>query len=148
MKKSKFYLLSGFLGLVATTLIVSSLASAHGFGGQFDRGNISPERQQAMEEARQEMEAYQGAIQTALDNGDYEAWKTAIDSHPRITNIINADNFGQFVQMHNYMQEGDFEAAQEIRDELGLENTGPMMGMGFGRGWKMGHQFRGKNLAE
>jgi len=148
MKKSKFYLLSGFLGLVATTLIVSSLASAHGLGGQFDRGNISPERQQAMEEARQEMETYHDAIQTALDNGDYEAWKTAMDSHPRITDIINADNFGQFVQMHNYMQEGDFEAAQEIRDELGLEKAGPMMGMGFGRGLKMGHQFRGENLAE
>ena len=140
MKKSKFYVLSGFLGLLLTTLVVSSVASAdtlfsrgQGLGRNFD----SEVHKQMMEQMHKEHEA----IQAALESGDYQTWKDLVDSRPRITDIITADNFDQFVQMHNYMQEGDFEAAEDIRDELGLDHFGPMRGMGTHMGFHMGHRF-------
>jgi len=148
MKQNKFYLISGVLGLVVTTLIVSSLASAHGLNEQFFKGkninSVDPARQQAREEAYQAREEYQTTIQTALDNGDYNAWREAIDSQPRISDIINQDNFDQFVQMHNYMQSGDFEAAGKIRTELGL----PEGGHGMHNGFAMGHRFKASDLEE
>ncbi|MFA6307286.1 MAG: hypothetical protein WCS88_01140 [Patescibacteria group bacterium] len=145
MKKSKFYLLSGFLGLVITTLVVSSIASAHGLYGQSTGArNIDPERLATMEEHHQAMEQYHDAIQTAIENGDYNTWKEATDSIPRITDFINQDNFDQFVQMHKYMQEGDFEAAQTLKDELGLPELG--MGMGMHKGFGMRHGFANNNL--
>lgn len=133
MKKSKFYLMSAVLGLVATTLIVSSLASAGEWGGKFQGKNFDPARHEAMQESHE-------AMQTALENGDYDAWRAIVDSRPRITDAINEDNFDQFVQMHNYMQESDFEATSEIRAELGLPERG------MHKGFRMMHKFRHKNL--
>ncbi|MFA6466678.1 MAG: hypothetical protein WCV71_02355 [Patescibacteria group bacterium] len=132
MKKSKFYLLSGFLGLVLTTLVVSSMASAGETTGKWQGKNFDSARYEAMEESRQ-------ALQTALDNGDYNAWKEIVDSRPKITDYVNQDNFVQFVQMHKDMQAGDFEAADTIRTELGIP-----MGLGMGEGpHRGGHMGRG-----
>ena len=132
MKKNKFYLLSGFLGLVITTLLVSSMASAGETTRKFQGKNFDSARYEAMEESRQ-------AMQTALDNSDYNAWKEIVDSRPKITDYVNQDNFAQFVQMHKDMQAGDFEAADAIRTELGIP-----MGIGMGEGPHMGgHMGRG-----
>lgn len=141
MKKSKFYLLSGLMGLVVTTLVVSSMASADELFTRGPARNLDPDKVAAMEEHHEAMEAYHEAMQTAIENGDYAAWKEAVDSVPRITDFVNESNFDQFVQMHNYMQDGDFEAAQEIRDELGLEAWGLGRGMmGFHKGFHMGQK--------
>jgi len=153
MKKSKFYLMSAVLGLAITTLVVSSMASANGLGGQFmGARSLDPDRVAAIEENHQAMEQYHDAIQTAIENGDYNAWKEAIDSVPRITDFINQDNFDQFAQMHKYMEEGDFEAADAIRDELGINQVGLGMGMGtrggLHRGFHMGQRFENNNLAK
>lgn len=148
MKKSNFYVLSGFLGLLVTTLVVSSVASADSLfpgRGQGPKINFDPaEHEQMMEQMQEEREA----IQAAIDAGDYQAWKDIIDSRPRITDVITADNFDQFVQMHKYMQEGDFEAADTIRDELGLDQFGPMRGMGPHKGFHMGHRFNQDEIEE
>lgn len=147
MKKSKFYVLSGFLGLLVTTLTVASIAQADEL---FTRGpgqgkNFDPAwHEQRAEQMPEEHEA----IQDALEAGDYQAWKDLIASRPKITDVINESNFDQFVQMHNYMQEGDFEAADAIRDELGLDQFGPMRGMGIHRGFHMGHRFNQDKIEE
>ena len=135
MKKGKFYLMSGFLGLVVTTLLVSSLASAGEFGNRFGGKNFDSAR-------HQEMQARHETMMKVLENRDYQGWLEIVNSRPHITDYINQDNFDKFVDMHNYMQEGDFEAAQEIRDELGLPEHGKGMHKGFG----MKHKFRGQNL--
>ena len=123
MKKSKFYLLSGFLGLLITTIAVSTLASAHSLNNNnFSKRNLDPAK-------LAEIQTQHDAIETALDNGDYQAWRDLIDSRPKITDFITENNFEQFVQMHKYMQEGDFQAAQEIHDQLGLDQFGPGLGM-------------------
>lgn len=80
-----------------------------------ERVNLMEERNQAREE-----------IQTAIQNGDYTAWKTLMEenNNPRneeMLSAVNEENFHLFSEMHNAMQSGDFDSAQQIREELGLE---------------------------
>lgn len=127
MKRSKMYLLASFLGLIVTTLAVSSLVSAQ----EEPRGaNFDPVRHEAMQEA--------------LENKDYQAWKQEVDSRPRMTDFVTEENFDKFAEMHELMQAGDYEGAEAIRDELGLPEMGPGKGMGGfkrgnGMGFKAGH---------
>ncbi|MEI6729167.1 MAG: hypothetical protein WCK98_06010 [bacterium] len=79
---------------------------------------------------------------TALDNGDYSAWKTAIANSPRSTELLKAvDNeakFQRFVAMHTAMKSGDKTTADSIRTELGLP-TPPADGQGMKGGKGMKH---------
>jgi len=63
-------------------------------------------------------------IQAAIESGDYEAWKTLMGDNP-VTEKITAENFSKLAESHKLMQEGKFEEAKQIREELGLN---------FGRG--------------
>ena len=60
----------------------------------------------------------------ALENEDYAAWVESIESRPKITDIITEDNFSQYVTLHKLRQEGDFETAQTIAEELGIDRFG------------------------
>ena len=136
MKQNKFYLLAGVLGLIITTLSVSAVASAYqgkaNSGAQFDT-----ERFQVMQEERQ-------ALDDAISSRNYQAWKEIIDSRPRITDYVTAENFDQFAQMHELRQSGKFDEAQLIAQELGLpENMSEMKGFGHGR--MMGHRPNAQN---
>lgn len=138
MKQNKFYLLAGTLGLILTTLSVSTIASAYQGKVQVPGRGINQEQFQAMQANRESVEA-------AITSRDYQAWKNIIDSRPRITDYITADNFDKFAQMHELMQNGQFEEAQKIKAELGLpDNLGAMGGFGpghgMGRGARMGAQ--------
>ncbi len=120
------YLLASFLGLIVTTLAVSSLVSAQ----EEPRGaNFDPARHEA--------------VQEALENKDYQAWKEEIDSRPRMTDYVTEENFDQFAEMHELMLAGDYEGAQEIRDELGLPEMG--RGAGFKKGFGMGNRAGGQH---
>ena len=133
MKKNKFYLLASLLGLLVTTFTVSSLVSA----SQMDQkhSNFDPE----LREKHQEMIS-------VLESGDYDAWAELADEKECVkkTDVVTEENFDQFVQMHELMQEGNFEAAKEIRDELGL----PERARGMGKGFHKGFGQRGRNLSE
>lgn len=82
------------------------------------------------------------AVQKAIENKDYSAWKGAMSDmmSERMNSKfsrITPDNFGKFSEMHKLMQEGKFEEAQKIREELGMPiGGGRMMGGrgGFGMG--------------
>lgn len=57
-------------------------------------------------------------INEALEAGDYAAWKEAINGTARgdkLLGIINEENFGKYVQMHEAMQ-----TAHSLAKELGL----------------------------
>lgn len=79
-------------------------------------------------------------VLVAIESGDYNAWKELMGDRP-IAEKINADNFAQFVEMHNLMKSGDKEAADAIRSELGLEKNG----MGFKRAFNEGKRVGEKN---
>ena len=79
----------------------------------------------------------QEEIRNAIENGDYNAWVAAVEASqpPKITDVVTEDNFDTFVQMHNARMEGDFETAQTLAEELGLEKgQGRPFGMYGGRG--------------
>lgn len=68
--------------------------------------NYSEDRHEAMEEA--------------FVNNDYNARLELMDWKWRVTQIINEDNFAQFVEAHNLAEAWNLKAAKEIRTELGL----------------------------
>ena len=87
-------------------------------------------------EQRADMQERHEAIEAAIENNDYDAWKNTMDQRVNITDVVTKENFDQFTEMHRLMEAGEFEKAQEIRDELGLQ--APHGGMGP-RGHHMHH---------
>lgn len=123
----------GITGLMAATS--ATKAAGFNFSSVWDKlsdeekQEVMAEKEAMMEEKKAEREE----MEQALTNGDYAKWKEIIDSRPKITDYVNEGNFDRFAEMHKLMKEGDFEGAQEIREELGLPD-----GMGMGRGPGMG----------
>ncbi|MFH1915706.1 MAG: hypothetical protein ABIJ21_00430 [Nanoarchaeota archaeon] len=106
-----------------------------------DQFNQMKDKYHAMQES-------QDKIQATMDAGDYTAWKEAMANTPRasrMAEVITADNFVTFVEMHKAMESGDVETARTLADELGLGGFGRGMGFGkengFGQGFGRGHGF-------
>jgi hypothetical protein len=121
------------LGMVA--LLGISLVAAYQGDYSVKGPNYSEDRHAAMEDA--------------FDNLDYDAWvalMTADGRHPRVVDVVNADNFVTFVEAHDAMEDGDFDRAAELRTDLGLNSgAGPKDGTGFGSGKGL-KQGSGQNL--
>jgi len=87
------------------------------------------------------------AIEAALDAGDYNAWVVAheaMDRQPRFFSQVTEENFARFAEMHEAMQTGDFETANTIASELGIER-GPNGGQGKMAGARQGQGMRSGN---
>ena len=108
MKKNKYYLAAGLIGLLITTAIVSSLASASEGDLKGPGPYYSPDRHEAMTKA--------------LESGDYQAWKELMGDRP-VAEKIPEENFAKFVEMHNLIKEGKLEEAKAIGDELGIRKA-------------------------
>jgi len=81
------------------------------------------------------------AMEEAFENLDYEAWAALMDGRGRAASVVTEENFEQFAEAHELAEAGDFEAAAEIRAELGLGvgtgrrgGNGGQMGRGMGAG--------------
>ncbi len=146
-----------FLAIPAIALCALMVSGAYAFGGFGAGGNEAAKealenkdygafvsavsenfRERFTEEkftqAAERFQLRQGEMQ-AIEDGDYGAWAEAIESRPGITDFITEENFGDFAAMHNARQEGDFETAQALAEELGLSQ---FQGKGFGKGPGMG----------
>jgi len=62
----------------------------------------------------------------AIENNDYEAWKTLMAGKP-MADKITQENFNKMVEAHQLMQEGKFDEARQIQKDL-------EMGFGHSRG--------------
>ena len=129
----------GVVGLMTA----GAATKAAGFGNVWEK--LSEEEKQEVvaekEQRHEEKMAQHEEMQEALTNGDYAKWKEIIDSRPKITDYVNESNFDRFTEMHKLMQEGDFEGAKAIHDELGLpDDMGKGMGAGMGKGGKGMHK--------
>jgi hypothetical protein len=76
-------------------------------------------------------------LEAAMEAGDYNAWlkirqDNNLPTKGRIFQVINADNFDWYVEMHNANLAGDTQTANAIREELGLGQG--MMKRGSGQG--------------
>ena len=64
------------------------------------------------------------AVKTAIETGDYNAFIAALPENAPIKDQITADNFAQFQELHHAREARDYETAQSIANELGLEKKG------------------------
>jgi hypothetical protein len=140
--EKKQYLLAAFLGLLVTTLVVSSTTLA--FGGKNNgTGNVNGV---VDNDSRAQ-------VQTAITNNDFATWQTAMTA--RVTEMrqqatdleskINQDTFNKLSQAHQLMQAGKTDEAKAIFDELGM--FGPGMGKGRMDGKGMGMRGQGQGIA-
>lgn len=90
---------------IATQLGMEMQKGPKGMGGKGQFGN----------EMRHEMRE---EVQTAIQNRDYSAWKEAM--MPPVFQYINEGNFDTFADMHEAIQNGDTEKAEQLRAQLGL----------------------------
>ena len=110
--------------LLLTALLVSgiSLAGATSTYAYFGSGLNSKE----------EAKEFHAQIETAVENNDYDTWKGLMDSKPKITDIITEENFDQLSELHTLKQEGKYEEAKVLAEELGFPAKGKGMNKGFG----------------
>ena len=99
--------------VIGAGLMVAVSASAHrGFSG--DKSAITAEKKELHQE-----------LKTTVEDGDYQAWKTLVESKPKITDIIDSEEkFQKLAEMHKLKKAGDIEAAKELAEELGLFKEG------------------------
>jgi hypothetical protein len=109
------------VGLMGMTTIASAYQGDPNMTGL----NYSSERHEAMREA--------------FAKKDYYAWKDLMIGKGRVTEVVNRDNFSEFVRAHELALEGELEKAQEIRRELGLGQK-QHLGNGNGQGKMRGQQ--------
>ncbi|MCK5282088.1 MAG: hypothetical protein KAK00_01660 [Nanoarchaeota archaeon] len=129
----------GIVALLLVSIIGSAFAfSGRGFGNEAAREapeagdfakwkeakntELTEGRFNQLRERHGQMAEKRAEIEETMEKG-YEAWKEAVADSPRgeeLTDSINEENFDSFVEMHNLREDGDFEAAQEIAEELGI----------------------------
>lgn len=116
--------------------------------------HMTSEQRDAIKEDFSGMQAHQEAMQTALENKDFDAWKKSMEeqsaNHPQkssVLDVITKDNFDTFVQMHELMQDGKVDEAKAIATELGLpefnmkvRGMGMMQGKGDNKEFKAQHE--------
>jgi hypothetical protein len=76
-------------------------------------------------ERYQKMSEHKLAIESAMENQDYDAWVDAVESRDRfmsqkLLNAVSEEEFPRLVEAFELAQEGQFEEADEIRKELGI----------------------------
>lgn len=139
------------LGTMALALLVGATsASAHMMGNRPDFENLTEAQQAALDEAHTlresgELEAARALLEeaglpagpmrrggdgahedvrAAIEANDYAAFVAATTEAPFADQVDEAF-FAKMVEMHEAMEAGDADTANQIRDELGLPERGP-----------------------
>lgn len=65
------------------------------------------------------------ALSDAISKGDYNLWvkireENNLSMIGRMFESLNEENFNKYSEMHNAMLSGDFERAEELKSELGI----------------------------
>lgn len=98
---------------------------------------------------REQFKSQMDAVKTALDNKDYEAFKTAVKTTPnganQLAKIDTQVKFDQLVQAQEYMKANEPDKAKAIIDSLGIQLPGKGMGMMGGKGLRMGDPAKDAN---
>ncbi len=129
---------AGVLVFSIIALLGVSLVAAFPFG--FGKGMNAD----LTEEEQEEAQAFHDALQQAIEDGDFEEWKSLMESQ------LTEENFNLIVQRHQNMEEnraeneqirnqiqdamqaGDYETAQQLREQMGKSTTGLQKGKNFG----------------
>lgn len=118
--------LLGIASLVVVALLGISLVVAFPFGRGAAMDELTEEKKAGMQEFRE-------AVQQAIEDGDYAAWKALMESQ------LTEEHFNKLVEMHEKRAEleeknselmeamkearesGDFEGMKELRQEMGFK---------------------------
>ncbi len=129
------------VGVAALVAVI--LAGAYSFSSAY-QGDYTKKGPNYSEERHE-------AMQKAFENNDYNAWKEQMNGRGRVSEVINEENFAKFAEAHRLADEGKYDEADQIREELGLRTRdGKRMGAGYGnrdgRGHgRMNNEDRGQN---
>lgn len=124
---------AGILATFAIAILGFGMVSA--FGG-FGKGMLNSD---LSEEEQIEMQEFHEAVQTSIENDDFESWKFLMESK------INEEHFEKVKERHQIKEEfriameearetGDFSTVEGLKEQYGFQ--GP-----FERGAKMGFKF-------
>ncbi len=121
MKKSTIL---AFIAVAAAgAVLASQIVLAHGDQVDPRAGNYNPERHEMMMEA--------------FEKNDYNKWKEVFPG--KVREFVNEENFPKFAEMHRLMEEGKYDEAEKIREELGMgdcEGRGMFESRRAGMGWQ------------
>lgn len=129
---------AGVLVFSIIALLGVSLVAAFPFG--FGKGMNAD----LTEEEQEEAQAFHDALQQAIEDEDFEEWKSLMESQ------LTEENFNFIVERHKNMEEnraenqqirnqiqdamqsGDYETAQQLREQMGKNTSGFKKGKNFG----------------
>lgn len=121
MNNKKLILGISALALTAGTLLTPASVSAYQ-GDYTQKGpDCDTEKHELMEQA--------------FKRNNYQAWAELMEGKGRVTQVINESNFSRFAEAHKLAEAGNYDAADAIRQELGLRaRDGEKVGAGYMRG--------------
>lgn len=90
--------------------------------------------EETLESVHKVIHEQKDAIHSAVEAGDYEAFKKVVDGTPLADAIDSEEDFKKFVEAHALKEEGKWDEAKTILDELGVQQPQRMPGMGRGHG--------------
>lgn len=128
----------GIFAVLTFAIVAVGSVTAFGLGHGFMIGNSDSEETQAFHEE----------VQTAIENNDFEAWKSLMESQ------LTEEHFNQMVEMHAQMEErmqlreqlreamqnGDMETANQLREQLqeNMPEDAKAFGTGYSKGIRQG----------
>jgi len=110
----------GFIRNLALFAMIAGVIGISAVGATGPKGEDG-ERPEFDSERRAQMQEHKEAMKEVLEAGDYNAFVELVGDK-KLGETITADNFDQFVEMHNLKEAGDREGAKAIADELGLKH--------------------------
>lgn len=126
--------------MVALVAVVGvSIASYAASDNNAEQNKMGPWQNSAeWQERHQLMQEKREAIESALANGDYNAWLEAVGSDSLQAQEITAEEFPRLIDAYNLEKEAreKMEQARQIREELGLSFPGGRMGERMGGFYK------------
>lgn len=70
------------------------------------------------------------AVREAIENNDYNAWVEAHNDNVD-PEILTEDRFNKMIEIHEMLEDGDKEGAQELMEEVGFHGRGGVKGGRF-----------------
>jgi hypothetical protein len=162
-----------FLIAIAAFAVTATGVQAFGNSQMLERAGLSEKQISAFEIAREKRESgardvlveagvdegvlqsvhkvmheNRNAMRQALEAGDYAAFKIAVVGTPLADVIDTEDDFSQFAKAHTLKQEGKWDEAKTILDELGVVPPQRHFGMGRHGGMRMGDEFQNLSLEQ
>jgi hypothetical protein len=124
------YIIFSLIGLAVITL---SAGTAFAYKGDTARANFASKDWQVKHEEMQEQRA---DMQEIFANQDYAAWKALMEEkathmQDRVDEMranVSEENFAKLSEIHALIEAGDYEAAKELREELGFGGNRHKMG--------------------